>query len=187
MIEFVGGTATISSAEQQILKASKIILPGVGAFDSGMKNLNSSGLIPILRRKVLDDKVPLLGICLGAQLLTRKSQEGTLPGLGFFEADSVRFEFGACTNLKVPHMGWNTLHFKRSHPVFGDLNELSRVYFSHSYHPVCDSLDDVLATSFYGYEFASIIQRDNIIGTQFHPEKSHRYGVKFFEQFVSIF
>lgn len=187
MVEFVGGQAIISADSDVIKLAKKIILPGVGSFDFGMQNLKSCGLIPVLEKKALHEKVPFLGICLGAQILTRKSEEGSLAGLSWLEADTIRFRFGdRVTPEKIPHMGWNTVNLQGYHPLFSEFNETPRFYFAHSYHIRCDHKESILATTLYGYEFASIVQKDNLVGVQFHPEKSHLFGKHFFKKFISI-
>ena len=127
--------------------------------------------------------MPLLGICLGMQLLTRGSEEGELPGLGLVPADTVRFRV---EGLKVPHMGWNTLTSWSAHPLWATLPEHPKFYFVHSYHARCDSPDDVLARTRYGDEFDSAIGRDNVMGVQFHPEKSHRYGMQVLKRFAEL-
>jgi len=188
MLKKMGIEATISSNISDIEKADKIILPGVGAFDNGMKNLNELGLVPVLNEKVIGNKVPILGICLGMQLLTKKSEEGTLPGLGWIEGQTVKFKFNNNhKNLKVPHMGWNTVNTNKQSALFDGLNHESRFYFVHSYHVVCNDENDILAKTLYGSEFVSAIQRDNIMGVQFHPEKSHKFGMRLLENFVRFF
>ncbi len=185
MLKRIGAEATISSKVDEIEKAEKVILPGVGAFDNGMQNIDRLGLLPVLNEKAMLQKTPLLGICLGMQLLTRKSEEGILPGLGWLDAETVRFQFpGGSKGMRIPHMGWNTIQIERSSPLLAELEGESRFYFVHSYHLICNQREDLLARTPYGYDFASIIQRENIYGTQFHPEKSHRYGMKILENFA---
>lgn len=190
MLRKVGAEVVISSDIATIKQADKLILPGVGAFDSGMRNLQDRGLIPVLNRKVLRDKTPILGLCLGAQLFTRRSEEGSLPGFGWLEADTIRFKFNQFqSNLKIPHMGWNYVNIKQRGPLWTDFEheEEIRYYFVHSFHLVCHDEVNILATTVYGYEFPSVIKKDNIIGTQFHPEKSHKYGMKLLKNFVEHF
>lgn len=185
MLKKVGVKAIISADPAVIEQANKLILPGVGAFDNGMKHLNDLNLVPPLNYKVLVEKIPILGICLGAQLLTQRSEEGGLSGLGWIEADTVRFKFNQTdARLKIPHMGWNLLNIYQSHPLFTDMYEEPRFYFVHSYHFTCRNEADVLAKTLYGYEFTSVIGRENIMGTQFHPEKSHKFGLKILKNFV---
>ncbi len=189
MLKKVRAKAIVSSDIADIERADKLILPGVGAFDNGMKNLNDLGLIPVLSDKVLRRKTPILGLCLGMHLLTLRSEEGTLPGLGWIEADTIRFRFDQMQpGLKVPHMGWNFIRIKQPSPIWKDLDaEETRFYFVHSFHVVCHNDDNVLATAVYGYEFTSAVIKGNIVGTQFHPEKSHKFGMKLLKNFAERF
>ena len=185
MLKKVGAKAVVSSDAAVIERADKLVLPGVGAFDNGMKNLAERGMIPLLNAKVLQDKTPILGLCLGMQLFTRRSEEGELPGLGWLDAETVRFKFDATHNhLKIPHMGWNTLQICRSHPLFTDLDVENRFYFVHSYYVDCADAPMVLARTHYGYDFASAVAKENIVGVQFHPEKSHKFGMKLLRNFA---
>jgi len=168
-----------------IARAKKILLPGVGAFDAAMQKIESAGLLEVLNRKVLDDKVPTFGICLGMQLLTKSSEEGKLPGLGWIDARTVKFNF-TNNSLKIPHMGWNTVNVKRESSLINDLPAEPRFYFVHSYYVSCAEAADVLTTTHYGTDFHSIIQHDNIFGAQFHPEKSHKFGMRILENFARI-
>ncbi len=187
MFKKVGVKVVISSKAADLEAAEKLILPGIGAFDAGMGKLHEHGLIPILDRLVLEKKVPILGHCLGMQLMTKISEEGKLPGLGWFEARTLRFEFGSDqSNLKVPHMGWNTIEICRPHPLLADLEDGSRFYFVHSYYVECDNPDEVLAVTEYGGKFHSVITKENIIGVQFHPEKSHKYGMRILKNFSEM-
>jgi glutamine amidotransferase len=186
MLKKVGAEAVITSDKSAIEKAEKLILPGVGAFDNGMKNLSQLGLLETLNRKVLEDKTPVLGICLGMQLLTRGSEEGDRPGLGWINAETVKFRFEKSnTALKVPHMGWNSITIKQESNLFEGMHEELRFYFVHSYYVRCSEESDILATTNYGSDFTSSVRRDNIVGTQFHPEKSHKFGMKVFKNFVN--
>jgi glutamine amidotransferase len=185
MLKKVGIEAVVSSDKTMIKKADKLILPGVGAFDNGMKNLTERGLIPLLNEKALQEKTPILGLCLGMQLFTRHSEEGKLPGLGWMDAETVSFKFGgANANLKVPHMGWNTIQICQPHPLFVEMDTETRFYFVHSYHVICRDTTAVLAQTDYGYVFTSAIAKENILGVQFHPEKSHKFGLKLFKNFA---
>ena len=169
----------------QIQSADKIILPGVGAYDNGMKNLEASGLIPLLNRRVLDDKIPVLGICLGMQLLMESSEEGVEKGLGWVEGNVKKFVFNEPSDLKVPHMGWNYIKPLRESALLNNDIKM-KFYFVHSYHVKCNNRDHVLATCDYGFEFDAVIQKNNIYGAQFHPEKSHKFGMDLFERFSKI-
>lgn len=185
MLKKIGTSATIASDISLIEKAEKLVLPGVGAFDNGMKNLKEQGLIDVLNKKVIREKTPILGICLGMQLLTKSSEEGILPGLGWINARTIRFKFDD-KNLKIPHMGWNTVHLSKKNSLFKEMLDEPRFYFVHSYHVVCNDEQDILAKTYYGYEFLSALQKDNIMGVQFHPEKSHKFGMKLLKNFVEL-
>jgi imidazole glycerol-phosphate synthase subunit HisH len=184
MLKKVGAKAIASSDIATIGQADKLILPGVGSFDHGRRQLNDLGLVDLLNYKVLEDKVPILGLCLGMQLFTRSSEEGQLRGLGWFDAETVRFRFDPSdSDLKILHMGWDTVNPKRPTIMWDDMYSDARFYFAHSYHVVCHNQEDVTTTTHYGYEFASAITRGNIVGMQFHPEKSHKFGMKLFKNF----
>jgi len=185
MLKKVGAKAQASSDPDVLSQAEKLILPGVGAFDAGMRKLNEAGLVPLLNELVLEKKVPVVGLCLGMQLLTKGSEEGTEAGLGWIDAQTVRFKFGPeNVHLKIPHMGWNTLDIQRPHPIVSDLGLESRFYFVHSYHVVCAEETDVVAYTDYGYPIAAIVNKGNIMGAQFHPEKSHKYGMQLLRNFA---
>jgi imidazole glycerol-phosphate synthase subunit HisH len=169
----------------KIAAAEKILLPGVGAFDAAMQKIKDAGLLDVLNKKALEEKVPTLGICLGMQLLTHSSEEGKLPGLGWIDARTVKFNFSN-NSLKIPHMGWNTVNIKKESPLIEKLPEEPRFYFVHSYYISCNNNSDVLTTTHYGIDFHSIIQHENIYGAQFHPEKSHKFGMKLLENFARI-
>lgn len=187
MIRKIGGVATVESSVNALSQALKLILPGVGAFDEGMSRLHKNGLTEILKRKALTERVPILGICLGMQLLTRGSEEGSLPGLGWIDADTRMFRFDAAFgSLRVPHMGWNEVRVQRAHPVLGSGEEAWRFYFVHSYHVCCDHASDVLGLTDYGPPFVSAVGRDNILGVQFHPEKSHSFGMRLLRRFLEL-
>jgi imidazole glycerol-phosphate synthase subunit HisH len=185
MLKKIGAAARISADRKTIAEADKLILPGVGAFDRGMTLLRELDLIDLLNEKVLDRKTPVLGVCLGMQLLSRRSEEGELPGLGWIEADTVRFRFApGDRSCKVPHMGWNTVQPTRCDALFGHFQEAPRFYFVHYYHVVCDDDGDVLARCTHGFPFAAAVQRGNVYGTQFHPEKSHKFGLQLLTRFA---
>jgi len=183
--EKVGCNAIISNDIEVILKANKLVLPGVGAFKDGMKHLHELNLINILNKKVLEDKTPILGICLGMQLLSNKSYEnGETMGLGWINAEVVKFEFDT-KKLKIPHVGWNELHYQKKSCLFDSIQNKSDFYFVHSYHFKTDE-DIVVTTTDYGFEFVSAINKDNIYATQFHPEKSQTVGIQLIENFVNL-
>lgn len=187
MLKRIGAPARISSVPGEIATAQKIILPGVGAFDRGMSALAERGLLPVLHAKALQERVPVLGICLGMQLLTEGSDEGRLAGLGWVQGRSIRFRPDAANSrLKVPHMGWNTVAPRRRDSLFADLDPDHGFYFVHSFYVHCTNDDDVLATTVYGNRFASAVQHQNVLGTQFHPEKSHRHGLRLLQKFVEL-
>lgn len=187
MLKKIGVESELTNDVTVISNAKKLILPGVGHFDYGMQQLHKSGLINILNKKVIQEKTPLLGICLGAQMLGNKSEEGTEKGLGWIDMDVVKFDSNLLdSNLKVPHMNWNEINIKRQSPLLNDLDNESRFYFVHSYHMKPHLDKDVLCTSNYGYEFVSGVNKDNIYGVQFHPEKSHKFGMKLLENFANI-
>lgn len=175
--------AQIICTAQEIMGADTLVLPGVGSFDSGMDNLQKRGMIRALFDRVIAHKKPLLGICLGMQLMGKGSEEGMLPGLGFLDMHSIRFKFDD-NNLKVPHMGWSHVEVVKNSGLFDGLEKKSRFYFVHSYHAVCDDANDVAATAEYGAPFVAAVQHDAICGCQFHPEKSHRYGMKLLANFA---
>ena len=183
MLKVIGEKSIISSDPEELDKCDRYILPGVGAFDAGMKKLSESGLDVYIKEKANKEKKPILGICLGMQLLGRKSEEGTLPGLGLIPFDNIRFRLDD-TDLKVPHMGWDIVEFKQDNPLLKGLEGTQRYYFVHSYHAQCDSKENVLMTCDYGYEFAASVVKDNIMGVQFHPEKSHDFGMALLKNFV---
>lgn len=188
MLLKIGADAVITSDLSEIARASKIILPGVGSFDAGMTKLEKMNFIPTLTKKVMEKKTPILGICLGMQLFTHGSEEGSKAGLGWVDATVVRFRFKlGSEQLKVPHMGWNVAAPRKDSDLFQNIVEEQRFYFLHSYHVVCENQDDVLTTTNYGYEIVSSFQKEGIIGVQFHPEKSHRYGYKFLKHFIEDF
>jgi glutamine amidotransferase len=185
MLRKIGVEATLSANEKVLFKADKLILPGVGAFDTGMANLRGKNLIPLLDELVLKKGVPILGICLGMQLLGKGSEEGITEGLGWLDFTSVRFKFDESgKKLKVPHMGWNNLSVRRSNSLLKDISIDSRYYFVHSYHAQPTEPQITVAETTYGYSFASVLQKNNIFGVQFHPEKSHRFGLQLLRNFA---
>jgi glutamine amidotransferase len=184
MLAWIGIESTVSSEPAVIEAADRFILPGVGAFDTGMRNLAERGLVDLLGRVVIGQGRPLLGICLGMQLLGNGSEEGSLPGLGWLDAVSRRFCFEPPRALlKVPHMGWNTIQPLKPGPLFEGLVD-PRFYFVHSYHLVCSDQAEVLANAEYGFPFAAAVGRGRVYGVQFHPEKSHRFGMALLRNFA---
>jgi glutamine amidotransferase len=183
MFNRLGALCEITADPEKIESADRIVLPGNGAFDACMHNLRATGLIPLLNEKVLTRKTPLLGICVGAQMLGHGSEEGNEAGLGWMDLEVKRFP--ALPNLRVPHMGW--CHVKNAssgHPMFEKLSEDARFYFVHSYYLAPAHSEDILLTANYGMDFAAAVGKANIVGVQFHPEKSHRFGKQLLAQFA---
>jgi glutamine amidotransferase len=186
IINHVGNDCIISSDPMVILNSTKLILPGVGSFDNGIIELSKRGIIEALNEAVLVKKIPILGICLGMQLMTLRSEEGQLDGLGWIDAEVLKFDFEPSLNLKIPHMGWNQLNVKNLNPLFVKTDQELRFYFVHSYFVKAHIPNDIIATSIYGDEFCVAFQKDNIFGVQFHPEKSHRFGMSLIHNFISL-
>jgi len=151
-----------------------------------MENLNKSGLLPTLNQLVLNKKIPILGICLGMQLMTNHSEEGDCRGLGWIDASTIKFDFKEQNKLKIPHMGWNDVHPIGNNPLFHELETNSIFYFLHSYYFSCNNSQDVIAKSEYGLEFTCAVNHENIFGVQFHPEKSHRFGIQLLKNFAKL-
>ncbi|MCF8422774.1 MAG: imidazole glycerol phosphate synthase subunit HisH [Bacteroidia bacterium] len=175
----------ISGDIDVIAKASKLILPGVGAFDAGMTYLEESQLITILNQKAIIEKVPVLGICLGMQLLTKRSDEGTKIGLGWIDAETIKFNMEPELKLKVPHMGWNYIKVLKKNPLI-DMESNNRFYFVHSFYVKCFDESQSIATSNFGIDFTCMVNKGNIYGAQFHPEKSLKFGMKVLENFAKL-
>lgn len=176
--------AIISSDLNVIESASKLILPGVGHFGTAVERLKSSGIWDILNHKVLIEKTPILGICLGMQLMAKSSEEGKENGFAWFDAQVVRFKVSDTLKFKVPHIGWNTLYSQKNSNLLEGIADDSMYYFVHSYHIECYDKSDILTTTNYDYSFVSTIQKEHIIGTQFHPEKSHDCGEQLIKNFI---
>ena len=186
MFKRIGVESEVTGNKEKIASAKKILLPGVGAFDAAMERINEGGYREILDRKALQEKVPVFGICLGMQLLTNSSEEGKLPGLGWIPAKTTKFTFENDSKLKVPHMGWNRVYEKNQSLLIRDLPPEPRFYFVHSYYVLVENVNHILTTTIHGIEFNSIIQKENIYGAQFHPEKSHKFGMKLLENFARL-
>lgn len=186
MIKHVGGTAEVARDSQGVLGARKVLLPGVGSFDNAMTRLDDLGLIEPLKERAAQG-TPFLGICLGMQLLANRSEEGKLEGLGLIPGLVRRFQFeGQDSSLKIPHMGWNRASPAKDHPLITGLSDDARFYFVHSFFFECEDPDSTLLRSSYGGPFTSGVQWGNVMGVQFHPEKSHRYGMQLIKNFVGI-
>lgn len=178
---------SIASTPEELSKASKIILPGVGAFDHAMDKLNSSGLRETLEDQVLNKKVPVVGICVGMQMLAKRSDEGTKEGLGWIDAEVKKFDVSKIQfKTHLPHMGWNDIKATKTTPILKELEQNAKFYFLHSYYFVCNNSDNVIAEAEYGINFTCAASNDNIYGVQFHPEKSHQWGIQLLKNFSEL-
>lgn len=186
MIVHLGFESRIISDPEDIRHVARVIIPGVGSFDNGMEKLANAGFTEALSTAVLHEKKPVLGICLGMQLLTSSSEEGQLPGLGWIDGETKKLAgvVGDKT-YKIPHMGWNEIIITRQHPLMEGL-EGSRFYFTHSYAVHCRDAGDVLCTCTYGQEITAGIGHENIFGVQFHPEKSHTFGMIILKNYIKM-
>ncbi len=179
-----GEESSISNNISDIECADKLILPGVGSFNAGIHNLEALGIIIYLKEQIIKKKIPVLGICLGMQLFGRMSEEGPGNGLSFFDANTTKFHFEPGLGLHIPHMGWNTIKIQKESILLDNIPNNSRFYFVHSFHLKSNETNDVVATTHYGYDFPSILERETIFGVQFHPEKSHVQGIQLLKNFV---
>jgi glutamine amidotransferase len=187
MLKKVGARSVVASSPEKVLQATKLILPGVGAFDAGMETLARSGLVTALNHKALDERTPVLGLCLGMQLMTRGSEEGKLPGLGWVNADTRKFDAAGTPGLKVPHMGWNLVAPAKPSRILRGYSDDTRFYFVHSYYVRCeDRTDSLLSSAYGGHSFDAAFEHGNLIGVQFHPEKSHRFGMWLLKNFTEL-
>ncbi len=184
MFKRIGARARISANPLDLEHAEKILLPGVGAFDGAMERINSGGFREVLDRKALVERIPVLGICLGMQLLTRSSEEGRIAGLGWISAETRRFP--QSNRLKVPHMGWNAVNPLRGSPLTMGLAPGARYYFVHSFYVRVDHDEDSVLQTHYGVTFDAAVEHGNIFGAQFHPEKSHRFGMQLLSNFARL-
>lgn len=185
MVRKSSGVAKISNKKTEILKASKLIIPGVGAFDHGVNQLQELDLFSAIQ-SVASEGIPVLGICLGMQLLSRRSEEGSLNGLGLIDAEFKRFSFESEFPLRIPHVGWNHVHVEKDNLLIASDMSEQRFYFTHSYHAVCGNKNDILAVTEYGYSFPAAYCHNKVFGVQFHPEKSHRFGMALIKKFLEI-
>ena len=183
-LDRIGVESVVTFNPEEIRNSEKMILPGVGHFGNAVNELKSRGLWDVLNKEVLITKKPILGICLGMQLMAKHSEEGNVPGFGWFDAEVVRFRVQDTLRYKVPHMGWNQVKVMKQSPLFADLNPDQSFYFVHSYHLKCNDQSDILNETEYEYSFVSAIQKDNIYGVQYHPEKSHDAGEKLLRNFA---
>jgi len=183
----LGIAASIVDSPDELRKAEKIILPGVGAFDWAMTRLNESGMRDQIEELVVEKSRPVLGICVGMQMMAASSEEGKLPGFGWFDAEVRRFDESAFTSKTLlPHMGWNDVMPRQTDSLFGGLDEQARFYFLHSYYFAPRTDADVLADTNYNGPFASSVRRGNLFGVQFHPEKSHQWGIRLLQNFAEL-
>ena len=186
MFKKVGAVARISSDLNEISKAEKILLPGVGAFDAAMQRITDAGIKDILTNKAMVEQIPVLGICLGMQLLTQGSEEGVLDGLGWIKGKAYHFHNRIDESLRVPHMGWNTATIQNESQLTKNFEGELRFYFVHSYFVRAENPDHSMMKTNYGTSFDSALCQDNIFGSQFHPEKSHKFGMNLFRNFASL-
>ncbi len=187
MFKKIGVKTKISSNIKEIENAEKILLPGVGAFDTAIQKIEDNNFSEILNYKAKEEKVPILGICLGMQLLTNKSEEGNLPGLGWIDAETKKFKFQLEDNLKIPHMGWNHVIKNNESPLVENINENCKFYFVHSYYVQVNNNDSSIMKAYHGHHFDAVISNgQNIFGAQFHPEKSHKFGMQFLLNFAKL-
>ncbi len=186
MLKYLGYDSTVTGDPELIRQADKLILPGVGHFGMAMDVIRKSDFLDILNDKVLEEKTPILGICLGMQLLLEYSEEGDCDGLGWIPGQVKKFEFPDQPQLKIPHMGWDYIEKCKDSPLFADSVGGERYYFVHSYYVRCTDREDAAATTAYGFSFDSVVERGNIMGTQFHPEKSHKFGMGILKNFAKL-
>jgi glutamine amidotransferase len=186
MFKKAGAQSKISSDLNEISKAEKILLPGVGSFDSAMQRITDTGMKDILTKKAMVEKIPVLGICLGMQLLTDGSEEGKLNGLGWIKGKAYHFHNRIDENLRVPHMGWNVANIQNQSKLTKYFEGELRFYFVHSYYVLVDDSNHSMMKTNYGITFDSALCNDNIFGAQFHPEKSHKFGLNLFSNFAKI-
>lgn len=187
MLKKLNQEVCIAESSEEILTASKLILPGVGTFEEGINKLHLSGLLDSINHRVLVDKIPILGICLGMQMMTSSSEEGDVEGLNWVTGVVKKFpEYTTQWRLRVPHIGWSFVTKAKENEILSGLQDLTRFYFIHSYYVECKDSNDVLLTSEYGFEFVSAFNHQNVYGVQFHPEKSHIYGMAFLNSFANM-
>lgn len=186
MMKKVGVESIVTNNLEKIKSASHLILPGVGHFDYCVKQFKESGFFELVHDRVYIDKIPILGVCVGCQMLMESSEEGIEKGLNWVEGKVVRFDNTRIeSQMRIPHMGWSDLHLKKQSSLFSNMAH-PRFYFVHSYHLVCDHKSDISSEASYGYDFVASVEKGNIYGVQFHPEKSHKFGMKLFENFSKL-
>ena len=185
-LDRIGISSIVSSDIKEIITADKIVLPGVGHFKKAMSNLRELNLLDALNHAVLIDLKPVLGICLGMELMGRESEEGNAKGLGWFDAKIVRFRPSETNKYKVPHTGWNQIRIRKNSPLMKNVPELSEFYFVHSYHLKIEDESDLLNETEYEIVFPSAVEKGNIFGVQYHPEKSHDVGIQLLRNFIKM-
>lgn len=186
MLRRLGATSVRTTDPAEIEAADRIVLAGIGGFDGAMERLEQLGMVEVLTDQVMRRGKLVLGVCLGMQLMGNRSEEGRMGGLGWLDADVTRFAFPPEQRLPVPHMGWEVVDTVRSSPLFDGGPAEPRFYFSHAYHVVCNDPADVAATATYGAPFVAAVHRGNVLGTQFHPEKSHVFGMDVYRRFLAL-
>lgn len=178
---------TIASIPEQVIGAKKIFLPGVGAFDETISKLDSIGFRKVLDKEVLENKVPIMGICVGMQILADSSEEGTCKGLSYIKGKVKKINSNLILQKpKLPHLGWNSIEVLKNNELLKDIDPVFGFYFLHTYYFECEDQNNILATTNYGATFASAVNRENVFGIQFHPEKSHHNGVKLLHNFANL-
>ena len=188
MLKKLGENSLITSDFESINQATRLILPGVGSFDKGLNKLKSHNLISCLNKKVLDDQVPILGICLGFQLMTNSSTEGFLEGLGWFDAETIKFDLkDSKKKFPLPNIGWRKTNIQKQIPLYSDFDDDTWFYYVHNYHVTANDDRLVSLTSNYSHDYIAALDRRNILGVQFHPEKSHKYGLRLFDNFLAYY
>jgi glutamine amidotransferase len=187
MINRIGGKVIIANTPDELMEAKKIILPGVGSYDIGMRELHEGGWVTALNKLVIEEHVPILGICLGMQFFFNRSEEGSEKGLGWINGYLQKFVSNESEPIKIPHMGWNTVNvIKRDSLIQSEGLDETRYYFVHSFHAICEDKENLVATAFHGSDVAAAVVKNNIYGVQFHPEKSHRFGMDLLTKFLAV-
>lgn len=184
--EKLGATVIVTSDDQVILTADKVLLPGFGHFGKAMDNLKDLNLIDTLNEFVLMQKKPIMGICLGMQIMAKHSEEGNTKGFGWIDAKIEKFRVNDTLTFKVPHVGWNTANITKNSNLFSSIKDDDLFYFVHSYHAVMEAKEQALTTTNYSYNFTSSFEKSNIFGVQFHPEKSHNAGTQLLKNFIQL-
>ena len=185
-VQQLGHSCAVINTADEVLKADKLILPGVGHFGKAMEQLEQLNLIEALNYAAQEKKIPILGICLGMQLMAKQSEEGNVKGLGWFDANIVRFKVNDTLRFKVPHTGWNQVQQKKKSTLMEGISENAEFYFVHAYHIQLNDDSDALHETMYEAAFVSAIEKENIFGVQYHPEKSHDAGIQLIKNFIAL-